>query len=69
MAKRTVELKLVVTYSFEETSERPSFEMCRDQLEDLVSLAYNRGLLTNDTPMVVDSYMHTVVELEDPDNL
>ena len=59
----TVELTLRVAYGFEGKNQRPDVEGCKSLLEQLVEVALNRGLLTGDTDLVVDSYHYHTDEV------
>jgi hypothetical protein len=69
MKTRVVELTLRVAYGFEERDEVPDLDVCKAQLEDLVKLAANRGLLSGDTDMVVDEYHFHVDEVPSQDGI
>lgn len=58
--KTSATLTLNVTYEGEDAYERN----CRQLLEDLVSFAANRGLLSGDLDMVVDAYTYRVTTEE-----
>ena len=61
---RIVELKLRVSFAYEDKDETPPLYLCKYQLEQLVSHAAGNGMLTGETDMVVDNYHYSVDEDE-----
>jgi hypothetical protein len=60
LPETTVRLTLTVTYKFEEGDETPDPQTCKDQLDNLVKTATNRGLLSGDHEFVVDRHSHGI---------
>jgi hypothetical protein len=62
MASRTVELKLRVTYEYDDVNKTviPPAEDCLRLLRDVVEQAAMCGTLSGDTDLTVEDYKYTV---------